>query len=425
MFIDDCIEVSPVSAVKICTLLAARNMAARPTVALAYVELGLGLTRNRGWNLTRRGAGTNTGQAEVRRVTRCLLMLQFWLQAMVGWCLDDADAVDDLIFSDIGLEVPRGLRNDDLCQSELTDICLLRQKMSQDLAAEEPPLESFTTLRRSLSVWYDALPPGVHISNLAASPLDSVTRFKLYYLHLMHLSAILLLFRRFVRQYACFAGQSGLTAEGKRWARDGPQAARQAARLTFLLCEEGGVLRHCWVCISQAYFAGCVLIHVCLQKLLTGRVDAEWYDDVELVNRTLASLSDCARVDLVAHSLEERLRSHFDLLSEAATCQKQFDRPEGWQDGSTLTDWYLLTCAPGDTKYHVAAGELLRVIGGLRDDNAGLEPREHPVRNTLIDHEGCIVVIYKKWIEECSANGGDPDEPMYTWPEAKQILPPA
>ncbi|KAJ9129496.1 hypothetical protein NKR23_g12523 [Pleurostoma richardsiae] len=52
MLIDDCIEVSPVSAVKICTLLAARNMVARPTVALAYVELGLGLTRNRGRSLT-------------------------------------------------------------------------------------------------------------------------------------------------------------------------------------------------------------------------------------------------------------------------------------------------------------------------------------------------------------------------------------
>jgi len=174
---------------------------------------------------------------------------------------------------------------------------------------------------------------------------------------------------------------------------------------------------------SQAYFAGCVLIHVCLQKLLTGRVDAGWYDDVELVNRTLASLSNCARLDLVAHSLEERLRSHFDLLSEAATGRKQFDPSEGWQDDSTLPDGYLLTCTPGDTKYHVAAGELLRVIGGLRDDNGRSEPREHPLRNTLIDHEECLVGIYKKWMEECSANGGDSDAPMYTWPEAKQIVP--
>ncbi|KAJ9133166.1 hypothetical protein NKR23_g10931 [Pleurostoma richardsiae] len=422
MFMDDCIEASPASAVKICTLLAARDVVARPTVALAYVELGLGLARNRGPDLDARRAETESGRTQLRKSTRCLMTMQVWLQATLGWCLEDADAADDLIFSDVGFEVPRGLGDSDLFRSKLTDICLLRQEMSQVLAAEELPLKVFVTLRRSLGVWYDTLPSGAHISNLAATPLDSVGRFSLYYLHLIHLSAILLLFRQFVRQYARRGGRSELAAEGERWACDGPQAARQVARLTFLLCQEGDLLRHCWGCISQAYFAGCVLIHVCLQRLLTGRMDAEWYDDVELIHRTLASLSDCARLDRVAHSLEERLRSYLGLLCEAATSREQFGGSEGWQDEANLPDGYLLTCAPGDTKHHAVAKELLHAIGGLRDDDGMPERREHPLRTTLVDHEECIGRIYKKWIEEVPADGGDADESA-VWSKARQIVP--
>ncbi|KAJ9145323.1 hypothetical protein NKR23_g5454 [Pleurostoma richardsiae] len=425
MFMDDCIELSPASAVKICTLLAARNIVAKPAVAMAYVELGLGLARNRRRISSQLRAETEMEQMSVKKISRCLVTLQFWLQATYGWCPEDADAADELTFHDVELQLPNGLRDDDLFQSELADVSLLKQKILRVLAAEDLPLASFATLRRSLGAWYEALPPEVHISNLAPSPIDSITRFKLYYLHLMHLGIILLLFRRFVRQYARHAGRSGLPTEAKRWAVDGPLAARQAARLTYLLYTEGGVLRHCWICISQAYLSGCVLIHVCLQRFLTGRVDADWYDDVELVNRILILLSDCARLDRIARSFEETLRRYFDLLSEAATQQVQFEGLKAGQSGSTPPDEYVLTCAPGETKYHVAGRELLQLIGRLHDDTIRPDQPEHLFRNTLISHEDCIVGIHREWIEEFSAIREDTDESTERSSKAKQILPAA
>lgn len=268
MFLDDCVETDPRSAIKVCALLAARNIMLKATVALAYIELGLGISRN---------LGLYVGQApplisseewiEQKRIWRCLLTLQFWLQTTLGWTPGPLETPHELTWRDIELQTPRDLDDTEFFQQSMARIAIQKHKLLQILPAtvslvaqsatpwlvnllqENVPMSHFAALKISLQQWYDALPAEAQISNTIDAPVSSATRFKLYYLHLSHLGAKLLLFRCLIRRHD-LPPQDGTSPSAlANWVDEGLLTVRQSARISYLMYIEGGSVRHCWLCM--------------------------------------------------------------------------------------------------------------------------------------------------------------------------------
>ena len=102
-----------------------------------------------------------------------------------------------------------------------------------------------------MSAWHDSLPPIAKASELSQTPWDE-SKVTLAYVHLGHLGAITLIFRRTLGMYKHKSrGQnhSLQPAERGRLAaifNDGLAAAKQASHLLYILLGEQAGIRHCW-----------------------------------------------------------------------------------------------------------------------------------------------------------------------------------
>ena len=272
VLLDGCIEDSPSTAIQVCTLLVARNIVTKAVVALAYTELGLGLSRNLGL-VNDQGPTTMSADdwIELKRVRRCLLMMNFWLR------MDNrrvkrggvAEVTRMWPFEESRFQVPTDLKGRrGLFQREMANVAVLKQTMREVLSqkvmngspsirmvlgsADEWPLQgahssSFTSLRKSLDDWYNGLPIEAKISSIAGIPLLSTARLELYFIHLMHLGAVLLLFRLLVQRYWPTAGPSAVPQDLVSHINDGLVAARHSVRICCLLEAEAGSTRHSWI----------------------------------------------------------------------------------------------------------------------------------------------------------------------------------
>lgn len=134
VFLDDCIADNPRSAIKVCALLAARNIVIKSTIALAYIELGLGMSRNLGlYDVQAPPTLALDDWIEQKRVWRCLLTLQFWLQTTLGWRPDHSSPLQELTWRDVELKTPVGLEDTEFFQQAMARIAILKHKLLQVL----------------------------------------------------------------------------------------------------------------------------------------------------------------------------------------------------------------------------------------------------------------------------------------------------
>jgi hypothetical protein len=102
-----------------------------------------------------------------------------------------------------------------------------------------------------ISAWHDGLPPIARASELSRTPWGE-SKVVLAYIHLGHLGAITLIFRRTLSMYKQRPGRQKHTlhpAERGRLAavfNDGLVAAKQASHILYLLLGEQASIRHCW-----------------------------------------------------------------------------------------------------------------------------------------------------------------------------------
>lgn len=103
----------------------------------------------------------------------------------------------------------------------------------------------------SISVWHNGLPRIAKASELSQTPWNE-SKVILSYVHLGHLGAVTLIFRRTLSMYKhSLGGQKHVLhpAERGRLAtvfNDGLVAAKQASHILYLLLGEQAGIRHCW-----------------------------------------------------------------------------------------------------------------------------------------------------------------------------------
>lgn len=118
------------------------------------------------------------------------------------------------------------------------------------LAVADPSivLSEMRTITDDLKKWYQALPEDAKADQLSSS--DAATTSAIYYIHLQHLSAVLLVYRRALSVFSGLEARERLSDVEREQLtlvlNEGVLAAKQATRVLFLIVAEGRALRHCW-----------------------------------------------------------------------------------------------------------------------------------------------------------------------------------
>lgn len=106
----------------------------KATVALAYIELGLGLCRNMHLYDKKFVPLVSAEEwSERKRVWRSLLTLQFWLQTTLGWVPHESHP--ELTWKDFELRVPKGVEDIEFFQQSMARMTILKHKLLQVLPA--------------------------------------------------------------------------------------------------------------------------------------------------------------------------------------------------------------------------------------------------------------------------------------------------
>jgi len=137
---------------------------------------------------------------------------------------------------------------------EITRITFIAARALRILAACSSPdtlLPAVRSLFDELGAWYDSLPPVASATELSQTPWDD-DKTSLAHVHLSHLGAITLIFRRTLSVYKHKpGGQKHLLQPVERSQlatifNDGIIAAKQSSRILYLFLGEQAGVRHCW-----------------------------------------------------------------------------------------------------------------------------------------------------------------------------------
>lgn len=138
--------------------------------------------------------------------------------------------------------------------TELAHIAVIASKGMRVLAACTTPgvlLPAIRTLAHRISGWYNGLPQIAKAHQLSQTPWDG-PKVCLAYIHLNHLGAITLMFRRTLSVYKLKTGGQMHTFKLAERSQldsiftDGTVAAKQSAQILRVFLDEQAGIRHCW-----------------------------------------------------------------------------------------------------------------------------------------------------------------------------------
>ena len=111
-------------------------------------------------------------------------------------------------------------------------------------------LSSIHSLQDQLRDWYGRLPLEAQLIQLGTTahvPLKT----SIYYLHLLHLGAVMLIFRHCLAGVRCVEDRRRLSDEQRtlmdKTLLDGLVAAQHSARMIHMIREASDSVRHCWI----------------------------------------------------------------------------------------------------------------------------------------------------------------------------------
>ncbi|KAH7187606.1 hypothetical protein DER44DRAFT_845053 [Fusarium oxysporum] len=271
-FFGSFMEEQPLDAIKVCALLAMYNIMNKATVSLAYIEIGLNMSKKHNLN------------------DRCY-------------------------------HYP-GLSPEEW--TEMTKISLLNADiLRMHLSFKELPSQAMDSINKDLQDWHNQLPRQMHLPNLCREDLPVEVRRTILATHLLYLGATMLLYRRIASQ---FVRRSGIDhGHGILWKSientflnhvdQGVTAARHSARILGLLRAEGGIFKRCWLVIFQAYTSCVVLLHSVAQKQAHLFPRSFWEDDLAQARICLDIVSFCGTADPVALKFQDCLAPIHDKLA--------------------------------------------------------------------------------------------------------------
>ncbi|XPS91775.1 hypothetical protein M3J09_001184 [Ascochyta lentis] len=317
--LDECIEKTPLQAVKVCALLAMCNIINKATAAFAYVELGLGVARIKG--LLERTPHAHMDHSiwlESKKVVKSLLACRGWLQATLSYIpeteppvrLEDVDGGDQCCLD---------CEDQTLYQTQVARLTVIKAGIFQQMRSIEFSKESSEAIRLSLSQWLDQVPEHIRLENLGKPTVSPEAHISGLYLHSFYLGSRMLVYR-WILSWIIQIRQEGIVPppetknESSRCADEGLLAAKESVVTLWNIYEGGGAVRHCWLCIFQAYLSCCIILHDVLQRALHGQSTAH-LDNLELASRSLEVLAWTGQLDATAKQYHASLSPIYALAT--------------------------------------------------------------------------------------------------------------
>jgi hypothetical protein len=148
----------------------------------------------------------------------------------------------------------------DLIHGVAATIAILKATAMRMLwtCSEVPPLlHVIQSLQERFGDWYEHLPDAaqlVRLGDYGQTPLQS----SVYYVHLLHLGAVMLMFRHCLAGLQFPGDRESLSSAQRSTMHaaldDGVQAAQQSARMTYLTRHFSPSVRHCWTMMCVSWF---------------------------------------------------------------------------------------------------------------------------------------------------------------------------
>ncbi|KAK3941039.1 hypothetical protein QBC46DRAFT_111363 [Diplogelasinospora grovesii] len=325
-FFVDVVEDRPLDAIKVCTLLAMYNIMNKATVALAFVEIGLSMSRRHSLHMEYYRSPDLSAEewVDYRRTWRTLLFFSSWLTSTLGYISGNDAAAFQKLVPLVELEIDHSSEVGDIVQTEMTKISLLKSEiLRMHLAFKELTTLAMDSIMKDLQDWYGKLPAQMHLANLGRQDLPDQVRRSIFHVHLLYLGAIMLLYRRiasqFVKQYQADEQRDLLNKPREKMllnhAQQGVIAAKHSARILGLLLAERGIFKRCWLVIFQAHTSCVVILHSVAQKQLHNLSPSDWADDLKQAQLCLDTLEFCGTIDPVALRFHVRLSGIFLTLA--------------------------------------------------------------------------------------------------------------
>jgi hypothetical protein len=155
---------------------------------------------------------------------------------------------------------PRYSSEHDLVHSVATTIAILKATAMRMLwtCSDVPALlHVIHGLQERFGDWYERLPNAAQLIRLGGDSQTSL-QSSIYYVHLLHLGAVMLMFRHCLAGLQFSGDRESLSSEQRSTMHaaldDGLQAAQQSARMTFLTRQFSPSVRHCWttMCVVKS-----------------------------------------------------------------------------------------------------------------------------------------------------------------------------
>ena len=130
----------------------------------------------------------------------------------------------------------------------MTMITILKANILRTVACfESLTPTTLTEMRNDIQQWYDGLPGYMSLDSLTRNPSISPDQRRVtFYMHLFHMSAIMLKARAVLADEAA-AEDYFETPEVRLAVAEGVEASRSSGRLLRLLYDEKAVVKNCWL----------------------------------------------------------------------------------------------------------------------------------------------------------------------------------
>ncbi|KAI8712194.1 Zn(2)-C6 fungal-type domain-containing protein [Fusarium sp. LHS14.1] len=304
-FFENLVEEQPLDAIKACTMLAMYNILIKATVSLAYIDIGLSMSKRHSLNdkLYHHPSLSPEEWADYRRAWRSLI----WLSSTLGYIKGGDISFRELVPL-VEVEIDHASEVGHIVQIEMTKISLLNADiLRMHLSSEEMALQAIDAIDKDLQDWHDLLPSEMHLPNLCRQDLPVEARRSILATHLLYLGTRMLLYRRIASQFVWSpptreknAARESYEATLLSHADQAITAAKQSSRILGLLQAEKGIFKKCWLIIFQSYTCCVVLLHCVAQKQIHHFPRSSWEDDLTQARTCLDVLSFCSTVDSVA-----------------------------------------------------------------------------------------------------------------------------
>ncbi|RSL89223.1 hypothetical protein CDV31_015918 [Fusarium ambrosium] len=314
-FFENLVEEQPLDAIKACTMLAMYNMMNKATVSLAYIDIGLSMSKRHSLNdkLYHHPSLSPEEWIDYRRTWRTLI----WLSSTLGYIKGGHISFREMVPL-VEVELDHSCEVSHIVQTEMTKISLLNAEiLRMHLSSKEMTCQAIDAIDKDLQDWHDLLPSQMHLPNLCRQDLPVEARRSILATHLLYLGTRMLLYRRIASQFVWPSptdDESNVAKESYEdyllsHADQAITAARQSSRILGLLQAEKGIFKKCWLIIFQSYTSCVVLLHCVAQKQIHQFPRSSWEDDLAQARMCLDVLSFCSTLDSSKHAVADNART--------------------------------------------------------------------------------------------------------------------